>query len=489
MSNKPCFRIVVVCLAVFAIQSVLCSQNSKVDSLQATLKSQKEDTNKVNSLNALAALFVNNNPDTSIYFSGKAIALAEKLKFGKGNAEALLYTGIAQTNIGKWSDALASLSRALEISNQRKDDFYAAKVHTNIGNLYTDEGRYPEALSSHFTALKLREALPVEDKKGIASSYTNIGVVYRLLLNYNEALKYYSKALRIKLEIDDKRGIANLYTNIGNLYILQRDYEKALHSYEGALEMFTVLNDKRGIAACYNNIGSVYSNSGRYPEALQYFSDYLEMKIASGDKAGIASAYLNIGNVLIHQKKYKEAEEYFLKAKKLSEQVGSTEYLRDIFSSLSRLDSAVGNFKSAFTNYQLYVQFRDSLNNDENLKMMVQTQMKYVFDKQHIADSIRNAEKKNQDDLKHNHEIQQQKTYTYVGVGGFVLMLIVAVVSFRTFRQKQKANAIISHQKELVEQKQKEILDSIHYARRIQKSLMPTENYIQKSILRIRKKV
>jgi hypothetical protein len=42
------------------------------------------------------------------------------------------------------------------------------------------------------------------------------------------------------------------------------------------------------------------------------------------------------------------------------------------------------------------------------------------------------------------------------------------------------------HQKELVEEKQREIIDSIKYARRIQRSLLPTEKYIDKNIKRTR---
>jgi len=52
-------------------------------------------------------------------------------------------------------------------------------------------------------------------------------------------------------------------------------------------------------------------------------------------------------------------------------------------------------------------------------------------------------------------------------------MLVVAGVSFRAYRSKQKANEIIFHQKELVEMKQKEIIDSINYACRIQKIIAP----------------
>lgn len=61
-------------------------------------------------------------------------------------------------------------------------------------------------------------------------------------------------------------------------------------------------------------------------------------------------------------------------------------------------------------------------------------------------------------------------------------MILPAFLIFRGYRQKQKANLEIKKQKELVEEKQKEILDSIHYARRIQNSLLPNEKYIQRKM-------
>src|SRR5205814_262155 len=134
------------------------------------------------------------------------------------------------------------------------------------------------------------------------------------------------------------------------------------------------------------------------------------------------------------------------------------------------------------------ITYRDSLFNEENTKKTVREEMQYEFDKRTSADSIRNIEQSKQETLKHNQEIQQQKIYTYGGAIGFMLMLIVAGVSFRAYRQKQKANEIISHQKYLVDEKQKEILDSIHYAKRIQQSLLPTEKYLEKNLGRLKKK-
>ena len=73
-------------------------------------------------------------------------------------------------------------------------------------------------------------------------------------------------------------------------------------------------------------------------------------------------------------------------------------------------------------------------------------------------------------------------------------MLILAFVVYRGYTHKKKSNEIITAQKQevelqrdLIEEKQKEIIDSINYARRIQKSLLPTEKYIQKVFTRMKK--
>ena len=68
-----------------------------------------------------------------------------------------------------------------------------------------------------------------------------------------------------------------------------------------------------------------------------------------------------------------------------------------------------------------------------------------------------------------------------------MLVLVLAIFIFRGYRQKQKANVLISEQKQLIEEKQKDIIDSINYAKRIQQSQLPTEKYINKNLKRMQK--
>ncbi|MBL7937478.1 MAG: SpoIIE family protein phosphatase [Bacteroidia bacterium] len=85
--------------------------------------------------------------------------------------------------------------------------------------------------------------------------------------------------------------------------------------------------------------------------------------------------------------------------------------------------------------------------------------------------------------------IKQQKLITYFTVGGFLIVSFLAFFIFKGLKKQRKANAIIAfqkqevqHQKELVDEKQKEILDSIHYAKRIQAALLANKDLVDKNL-------
>ena len=130
---------------------------------------------------------------------------------------------------------------------------------------------------------------------------------------------------------------------------------------------------------------------------------------------------------------------------------------------------------------------KDSLFNQESTKTQAKLEAKFDFDKKATADSVKNFDQIKVEQLKYEQEIHQQRTYALGGIIGFALMLVVAIVLIRSNKQKQKAKLEIEMQKEMVEEKQKEIIDSITYAKRIQNSLLPTEKYILNTLKRLNK--
>lgn len=87
---------------------------------------------------------------------------------------------------------------------------------------------------------------------------------------------------------------------------------------------------------------------------------------------------------------------------------------------------------------------------------------------------------------------KKQKKYLYLIILIVVLITIGSIIAY--FRQRKLKKLIniqkdeVEKQKHAIEEKQKEMLDSIRYARRIQTSLLPTEKYIDKVIKNSSKK-
>jgi flagellar biosynthesis/type III secretory pathway M-ring protein FliF/YscJ len=110
--------------------------------------------------------------------------------------------------------------------------------------------------------------------------------------------------------------------------------------------------------------------------------------------------------------------------------------------------------------------------------------MQYEFDKKE------NATKAEQDkkDVIAKQEKQKQTLILYSVSSGLLLVIIFLIFIFRSYREKKQANIEIIKQKEIIETKQKEILDSIYYARRIQRSLLPSEKYLDRKLNQMKKK-
>ena len=498
-----------------------------IDSLQTALNNydaKRTELNKISydisdSLKVNTLLFlIQNLTKTGDFTKAKnyaddALAIAKKINFKKGIGRVYYNIGNIYADQDNYPEALKNDFAALKIKEEIGDKKGVASCYNNIGIIYKDQCNYPDALKNHFAALKIRKE--IGEKKGIASSYSNIGIIYmsqgnyldalnnyfaalkifeeigekkgiavsninigNIYIsqeNYSDALKNYFAALKIYEEIEDKRGIANSYNNIGNIYNQERNCPNALENYFAALKINEEVGDKKGIANALNNIGNIYAYQHNYPDALK--NDFAAFKIFEemGDKIGIAASYCNLGNVNTKLKKYTEAKKYLKDGLSLSKEIGSNYAIKDIYNGLIDLDSATGNWKDAYLHYKLYILYQDSLVNEENTKKTVQAQMNYEFDKKEAATKAEQDKK----DAVAKQEKQKQKLITYSISAGLFLVMLLALFIFRSYRQKQKANLIITKQKEEVEEKNRQITDSITYALRIQTAILPPTKLVK----------
>jgi len=457
----------------FCLNVSVWAQQAESDSLQHLLRTQADDTSKVNTLNELSYVYYQTAVyDSELYYAQQALNLAQKLNWKRGMAVSLKNIGSACDDMGNNSDALVYYGRALNIFSSIDDKSGVSACYNNMGLVYRTLGNFSEALKNHFASLKIKEA--IGDKNGIALSYNNIGVVFNAQKNYDEALKNHRAALAIRLSLGNKRGIASSYGNIGNVYQAQGNNTEALKNYTEALKIAEETGDKVGMTTALNNMGAAYFEMGDYENALQHNTDALRIAEEAGDLSSIAAASINTGNVMVQMKQPQAATEWLQKALEIGKEIGEVEVIKNSYEGLSQADSALGKYSDALQHYKMFIRYRDSIVNEENTLKTVQLQMQYEYDKK---DAIARAVQEKKDEVAQQ-EVQKQKLLRNSFIAGFALMLALAAVSYRSFVRKRKDNHLIEKQKLLVEEKNKEITQSLHYARHIQAAVLPNQKNI-----------
>ncbi|MBI3500434.1 MAG: tetratricopeptide repeat protein [Bacteroidetes bacterium] len=428
------------------ITITLFSQQKKIDSLENVLKTAKEDTNKVNTLNALSMqLWRTGDFNKSKQYATNALSLCEKLNFKKGLATAYNNIGISYRNLSDYTEALKNHLQALTIMKELGDKKGLATTYNGIGLIYKNQGNYPEALNNFLQSLKIDEVFG--DKQGMASSYNNIGIVYWKQGNSTEALKNHLEALTLREEINDKKGLAASYNNIGSIYEYQGDslgtrhdsldmknkYSEALKNHLKALKIKIEIGDKRGIGNSYNNIGTIYNKQGNRKEALKNHLGALKIREEIGDKEGVATSYINLGTIFTEDKKYKEAKNYFINALQLSIEIKNKDDIQDSYKELSQLSALSGDFKNAYQYHKLYSDVKDSLLNEESSKQIVEMQTKYETEKKEQQITLLNKDKELQDA-----QLNRQKIIIWSVAAGLLVVLTLSIFIFRERRKSEK---------------------------------------------------
>ena len=373
------------------------------------------------------------------------------------------------------------------VAIRRKGKKGLADAYNNIGFMYNNQGDIPNALDYFGKSLRMQEELG--DKEGIAELMSNIGVIYYFQNELPKALDYYLKSLKLREALGDKNAIANSLNNIGNLFYTQKNMQRALYYSARSLKLQQEIGDKEGMAYSLNNLGGIYFNKGDIDKALDYYLQSKATREEIGDQQGISASMHNIATVYLKrasggdkQKNLALSLAYTDSSLALAKKLGFPANIRNAERLLSKIDSAKGNFASAWEHYKQFIFYKDSINNEANHQASIKSQLKYVFDKKEAI--IKEQQDKERAVGREKHRVQQ--IIIWCVAGGLVLVLVFSFFIFRSLVQNRKANKIISSQKKLVEdknqiieEKQKEIIDSINYAKRIQYSLLAHEDFLK----------
>lgn len=471
----------------FLLGSVgLFSQNRTIDSLKKALTVSKNDTNKVNLFNSLSYevyVSIEKSTDEVKSYIDSAIALSEKLNYLKGNLRARYNAGNIFSNSGKNDIAKKYLNDALPLCEkyQSDDDFF--RILNTLGRCYNEEGNYKLGADYYYKALRYAEK--TNNKKFLATSYNSFGNIFSSQKEYNKAVHYFSKALKLNTEIDDKLKMSFNYLNLGNTYSSLNRLDSALHFYNKALGIQTKQKNVVGQAYSYNAIGFIYYKKNEPEAALDYYKRAYVIAKNSDDADLYSSLLLHMGLAYFKMNNIEEALKYYTEAEEYTRKVKWTSELAESLAGLSKIYRSKGDYKKALDYYTEHKALKDSMNNAEVGKKISSLEYNYQIEQDKKISELQNEKVR----IKHEEEVRTQRVIIW-SISIFLLVVFVlSIFIYKAYKQKAAANKIISSQKSemekqknIVEEKQKEILDSINYAKRIQYALLAHSDFLQNAL-------
>lgn len=476
----------------------------------------------------LAELYLEINPDSSVYFGEKMLTAAPD---NQSKAAAYSVMGIAKVYLGRMEEALEIQKENLRLSLLVQDNHMLGNACNNVGLVFDYSGQYDSALYYYKLGLEYRKKN--SDLSAIQGSLSNIGLVYYLKGDLRLALKNLYDAFSIAEYMNEDNGIASSATNISLVFIRMRDFKNALKYTDISQRIYEKNGWKKDIALGYNNYGTIYTELKEFDKALDYHFKSLRLKQEINDHPGIAMSLQNLGTVYNNIGEYALAEKYFLEGKPIADSVGDITTLLEIdngllllynntgelskskniieeiltlidnrlneyinlyetYSFISKYYELTGNYEKAYQYKELFHALKDSVQNGNSTRLLAEKEANYRYEKKKREDELIAEQKK----LKDEAEIERRKQYNYLLGAGIFSLLIIIFFALKNNRERKKANELLQlrnnlisnqnkeilNQKEIIEEKNKDITDSIQYAKRLQNAILPADELMNRAL-------
>ena len=505
-----------------------------IDSLDQLLNATKNIKRKVDILNEFNTLYDRKDPKYPIRRFRSALQLAKEIQYKEGLA-------VAHENMANYflrnnaiDSSISHYNKALIIYQENPNDRKVGVTLYNIGTVYYVSSGYVDALEYANRSLEFFQS--IGDIPNIASAHA---LMCDILINSGfdaDAIEHCLSALNLYTEIESLEGQSILLNSIGRIYLNLGQYDKSNSYFNQAYYIAEIDNNPALRAASLRNLGQYYLNTGKYDKALESFNSSLELINKDPDTEKLGYSYLDLGMANIGIGDYETAHEDLqeallyadssfnleLKARVYSElgslysasekydiaivflkqslfvaqKVNADPILQQCYRNLSNFYDRLHDVENALRYYKLYISHKDTIISNRSTMQIAEAEALYALDeKDKQIEYLRNENKLREI------EAGEKNMINIWLISVLIFVFILTLVLYTQYRMQNRVNRVLNEQKDAINQqkneielqkesieksnialadKNKQITDSLEYAKRIQLSLLPNGNLLNK---------
>jgi len=373
-------------ILLFFTSHLLFSQlTKKIDSLKELLIEQHVDSARFNTNILLWRFYLNLKTDSAIFYGSEALEIARDVGNKMYEGRALTSIGLAHSMRNEFPEATEYLVQAQQIFDESPNPTQQAAIFNEYGIMHLLQKQMRDAIPPFLKSIQFKEM--TGDSIGIAKTLNNLGGVYEQLDMPDSSLYFHFKSMAIKQKMGYKDGVGHSKSNISSIYLKQGRYEESMQYARESLEIFEKSENRDGKIYALNMVAENYRVIGEHDQAIAIQERVLKEAKALSIFRRIETAHKKI------------ASSY----------------------------EAMGDFKSALENERLYRNYKDSVDNERNVRRIEQVKADYEIQKREVEIA------------KQEVELTQQATFRNALFGGIGLLLVIIGLIYRNQRIKAKS--------------------------------------------------
>lgn len=398
------------------------------DSLINSIGQLKNDTVKVNRLIELARSLQHSDLNKADEIANSAIKIAGQLKYSFGLSEVFALKATLYVNQLKLDSAKLFADKAWEYIRNEKGA--ATKNQTGVlfniyGVIYQQRQMYDSATLKYLEAARL--FTETGNYKRLYFSFANLSTIYIFLKDTLKMQEYTGKAYETAIRSRDSSIIMRSMLNKVAVFSELNKPDSLLFYSQKGLSISRQLNETFSIGKFYQAVGRYYSDDGHKPDSAIYYLDkafhYLNQVNSVYD---IAINWHELGEVYLQKKDYNNSVRCFKKAIELGRQFDLKQLLVYVLDKIVLAEEGKGSFDSAYYHLKEFVLINDSLQRKTQAQNVDELETKYRTE-------IKDKQLKLQQAT-----IKQKNTLNYILIGSTAALLIISLLSYRTYKQKRK---------------------------------------------------
>jgi tetratricopeptide (TPR) repeat protein len=386
-------------------------------------------------------------PKRAFDYVQNAIELALILENKRGEAYCYNTLGALNYSISRYDASIKSYEKALSLFKDLEGEKGYYNSMKYIGAAYEADSKLKKAENFY----EKFQALAIEKKNKDDEIYAinALGRIYYSQEDYIQSKVAYDTILVLEQTRNNPQGIIDASNNLGNVYEAIDDSSGAFQMYNQSLKLANDIGDADGVNSYYSNSNSFYGKRGNTKQQIQVQQEAIEFNTSNGNKKALTDNYNSIAALSLKDENPQEAIEYLKQNIVLTDELGTLESKEEALGLITTAYEQIGDYESALESYQKMVKIQEANTKEKNKHIQLASTLSNELDEKDKRIELLQANiQLSKDNMfllenKKGEELKNQRIVIYTLAGGFLVLLLAALLIIRSNREKRKANAML----------------------------------------------